>query len=97
MSRQLRLVADFRPWLNHHWRQRDEPTLLCAHPYDMATWLIAQKAGVALYSLDGLILNGSTEPTVEIGWIGFSNQILAQQYLPTLMQIFQQHRLATEA
>jgi hypothetical protein len=93
MTGQLRLVADVRPLLNRYWRQRHEPTLLCAHPYDMATWLIAQKAGVALYAPDGSTLNGPTEPTDEIGWIGFSNQILAQRYLPALLHLLRRANL----
>lgn len=93
MTGQLRLVADFRPLLNLHWRQRGEGTLLCAHPYDLATWLIAEKFGVALYSHDGLKLDGATTPTAEIGWIGFANPILAQRYLPTLLQILKRNGL----
>lgn len=87
MTGQMRLVADFRPLLNQHWRQRHEPTLLCAHPYDLATALIARKAGVSLFDQEGSELDGPTAPTDEIGWIGFANTKLAARYLPTLLQI----------
>jgi hypothetical protein len=93
MSGQLRLVADLRPLLNACWRQQEEPTLLCAHPYDISTWLIAQKAGVALYTPNGATFNGPTESTAEVGWLGFSNQILAELYLPTLLLILRQNGL----
>jgi len=93
MTGQLRMVADFRPLLNRRWRRQDETTVLCAHPYDLAAWLIAQRAGVALYAADGAILDGPTDPTAEIGWIGFANHQLAARYLPTLLQILKRHHL----
>jgi hypothetical protein len=92
MIGQLRLVVDMRPVFNLRWRQQGEPTVLCAHPYDLATWLIAQGVGVALYSLKGNELDGPTHPTAEVGWIGFANARLAQRYLPTLLQIFRRYQ-----
>jgi hypothetical protein len=96
MTGQMRLVVDFRPLLNHLWRRRNEPTLLCAHPYDIATALIAQKAGVSLFDHNGADLNGPTEPTAEIGWIGFCNQQLAARYLPTILEIIERNNLHTQ-
>jgi len=55
----------------------------------MATALIAQKAGVSLFDQHGANLDGPTEPTAEIGWIGFSNHMLAARYLPGLLQVTQ--------
>jgi hypothetical protein len=55
--------------------------------------LIAEKAGVALYAADGSIFDGPTNPTAEIGWLGFANQKLAENYMPTLLKIFRQHGL----
>jgi len=96
MTGQMRLVADFRPLLNQHWRQRHEPTLLCAHPYDLATALIARKAGVSLFDQRGASLDGPTEPTDEIGWIGFSNAKLAARYLPALLQTLERNNLRSQ-
>lgn len=92
MIGQLRLVVDMRPLLNLHWRRQQKPTSLCAHPYDLAAWLIAQKAGIALYSLDGQAFDGPTHPTAEVGWIGFANPHLAQRYLPELLQILKSYQ-----
>jgi hypothetical protein len=94
MTGQLRMVADLRPLLNLRWRQQNEPTVLCAHPYDLATWLIAQATGVALYSAEGAELDGPTHPTAEVGWIGFANQDLAKRCLPILLEISTQLRFA---
>jgi len=93
MTGQMRLVADFRPLLNRQWRQRHEPTLLCAHPYDLATALIARKAGVSLFDQHGANLDGPTAPTDEIGWIGFSNAKLAARYLPVLLETLERNNL----
>jgi hypothetical protein len=71
----------------------DEPTVFCAHPYDLAAWLIAQQAGVVLCSADGTPLDGPTHSTAEIGWLGFANQTLAQRYREPILQLLQQHKL----
>jgi hypothetical protein len=91
MTGQLRLVVDMRPLLNSRWRRQQKPTSLCAHPYDLATWLIAEKAGVALYSLDGQGFDGPMHPTAEVGWIGFANLHLARRHLPSLLQILKSY------
>lgn len=93
MTGQMRLVADFRPLLNQQWRQRQQPTLLCAHPYDLATALIARKVGVSLFDQRGANLDGPTAPTDEIGWIGFSNAKLAARYLPVLLETLERNNL----
>jgi hypothetical protein len=93
MAGQLRMAADLRPLLNLRWRQRHEPTVLCAHPYDLATWLIARETGIVLYSPDGAALDGPTHPTAEVGWIGFANKSLAQRYLPILLEVMRRHQL----
>jgi len=93
MTGQLRLVVDVRPLLNLHWRRQNEATVLCAHPYDLAAYLIAQRAGVVLYSATGAQLDGPTNPTAEIGWIGFANSALAKRYLQTILQLLQRFNL----
>jgi hypothetical protein len=93
MTGQLRMVVDVRPLLNLRWRKQNDATVLCAHPYDLATWLIAQQVGVALYSATGAQLDGPTHPTAEIDWIGFANQTLAQLYLPLVLQVLRRYDL----
>jgi hypothetical protein len=93
MTGQLRMVVDARPLLNLRWRRQNEATMLCAHPYDLATWLIAQRSGVALYSPTGTQLDGPTNPTAEIGWMGFANQSLAQRYLPPILEVLRRYDL----
>lgn len=93
MTGQLRLVVDVRPLLNLRWRRQNEATVLCAHPYDLAAHLIAQRGGVALHSATGAHLDGLTDPTAEISWIGFANQALAKRYLQVILQLLQRFDL----
>ncbi|MCI0693211.1 hypothetical protein L0337_14555 [candidate division KSB1 bacterium] len=93
MTGQLRLVVDVRPLLNLRWRRQNEATVLCAHPYDLAAHSIAQRGGVALYSATGARLDGPTDPTAEIGWIGFANQALSKRYLQIILQLLQRFDL----
>lgn len=88
-----RLVVDIRPALNHQWRQRREPTVLCAHPYDLCAWLIAHEAGAVVRVPDGQSFDGSASATAEVGWIGFSNRSLYSQHSKTLFKILRQFQL----
>ncbi|MDZ7343068.1 MAG: hypothetical protein ONA90_00995 [candidate division KSB1 bacterium] len=92
MSGQLRMVVDLRPLLNMRWRREQKPASLCAHPYDLAAWLIAEKAGVVLYSMEGQAFDGPTHPTAEVGWMGFANPRLAHRYLPSLLRILKNYK-----
>lgn len=88
---QSKLVVDIRPNFNQIWRSRTEPTVLCAHPYDLAGWLIAREAGVAIRNVAGGPFDGPTHATAEIGWIGFANEALARRYQENLLTVLRQH------
>lgn len=90
---QSRLVVDIRPQLNQKWRRRAEPTGLCAHPYDLASWLIAREAGVVICQPNGQPFDGPTHATAEIGWIGFAHPMLAQRYDQLLLTILRRHEM----
>jgi hypothetical protein len=90
---QLKLVVDVRPQLNRMWRLQDKPTVLCAHPYDLSTWLIAHEAGVVVLSPNGEPFDGPADAVSEIGWIGFTHATLAQRHREQLLQTLQGHGL----
>jgi hypothetical protein len=90
---QLKLVVDVRPQLNRMWRAQNQPTFLCAHPYDLSTWLIAHEAGVVLLSPEGEAFDGPADAVSEIGWIGFTHAALAQRHLGQLLETLQRHGL----
>lgn len=90
---QLKLVVDVRPQLNRMWRAQNQPTVLCAHPYDLSTWLIAHETDVVLLSPSGAAFDGPADAVSEIGWIGFTHSTLAQRYCELLLQTLQRHGL----
>jgi hypothetical protein len=63
--------------------QNQQPGL-CCHPYDCATWLIAEEAGVILTDGLGKPLNGPLDTTTGLSWAGFANHALHAKIQPIL-------------
>jgi fructose-1,6-bisphosphatase/inositol monophosphatase family enzyme len=76
-----RFNADLRPLFYQIQRQ---PEGLCCHPYDCATWLIADEAGVILTDGLGRPLDGPLDVTTGISWAGFANASLRKAIEPIL-------------
>ena len=65
-----RFNADLRPFFH---RLQNQPDGLCCHPYDCATMLIAEEAGVVLTDGLGGELNGPMDVTTGIAWAAYPN------------------------
>jgi len=78
-----RFNADLRPLF---YRIQNQPEGLCCHPYDCATWLIAEEAGVILTDGLGNPLDGPLDVTTGISWAGFANPALRRAIEPILMR-----------
>lgn len=76
-----RFNADLRPIF---YALQNQPEGLCCHPYDCATWLIADEAGVLLTDGRGGLLDGPLDCTTGLSWAGFANQDLKGQVEPLL-------------
>jgi hypothetical protein len=76
-----RFNADLRPLL---YRIQRQPPGLCCHPYDCATWLIAEEAGVMLTDGLGQPLDGPLDVTTGLSWAGYANRRLQEQIEPLL-------------
>jgi hypothetical protein len=76
-----RFNADLRPAF--HRLQRD-PMGLCCHPYDCATLLIAEEAGVIITDETGEPLDGPLDTTTPLSWIGYANSALRQRIEPLI-------------
>jgi hypothetical protein len=76
-----RFNTDLRPLLYQIQRQ---PPGLCCHPYDCATWLIAEEAGVILTDGLGRPLDGPLDVTTGLSWAGYANRRLQEQIEPLL-------------
>jgi hypothetical protein len=77
-----RFNADLRPAF---YKMQGQPEGLCCHPYDCATWLIAQEAGVVLTNELGEPLNGPLDTTTGLCWIGYANQTLRRSIEPLVL------------
>lgn len=78
-----RFNADLRPVFYQMQRQ---PLGLCCHPYDCATWLIAEEAGVVLTDAAGAPLDGPLDTTTAISWIGYANPELRSSIEPLIRE-----------
>ena len=76
-----RFNADLRPLF---YKIQNQPEGLCCHPYDCATWLIAEEAGVILTDGLGRPLDGPLDVTTGISWAAFANQTLRKSIEPIL-------------
>ncbi len=74
-----RFVADLRPLLPGFDR-------LCAHPYDLATTLIAQEAGVIVTGpATGAPLDAPLDVTSPVAWAGYANPAIRALVEPALL------------
>jgi hypothetical protein len=76
-----RFNADLRPLF---YKIQKQPEGLCCHPYDCATWLIAEEAGVILTDGLGKPLDGPLDVTTGISWAAFANETLRKSIEPIL-------------
>ncbi len=83
-----RFNADLRL---HFYRALNMQPGLCAHPYDMASALIAQEAGVILTDGLGNIPDGPMDVTTPLAWAGFANPHLRQKIEPIILTFLKQY------
>lgn len=85
-----RFNADVRPLL---YRAQHATTGLCVHPYDCASMLIAEEAGIILTDGLGNPLDGPLDTTTSLSWAGFANRRLHDAIQPIITRFFQQRGL----
>ena len=68
-----RFYADLRPVVAHVAARSARNVGLCAHPYDLCTYLIAQQAGVIITDPAGAPLSYALATDVDCGWVGYAN------------------------
>jgi fructose-1,6-bisphosphatase/inositol monophosphatase family enzyme len=84
-----RFNADLRPVF---YRMQGQPEGMCCHPYDCATWLIAEEAGVILTDETGAPLDGPLDTTTGLAWAGYANSTLRDSIQLLLLQFLRQNR-----
>jgi len=73
-----RFVADLRPLV------KSANPLLCCHPYDVCTALIAREAGVIITAGSGAALDAPLDLTTDVAWVGYANEPLCGAIEPVL-------------
>jgi fructose-1,6-bisphosphatase/inositol monophosphatase family enzyme len=86
-----RFNADLRPLF---YRIQGQPEGLCCHPYDCATLLVAEEAGVVVTDGLGRPLDGPLDVTTGLSWAMFANRALQQKIEPLLTAFLRSRGIA---
>ncbi|HEX8995000.1 MAG TPA: inositol monophosphatase [Ktedonobacterales bacterium] len=81
-----RFIADLRPLL----ARGEQAPPLCAHPYDLATELIAREAGVVVTDPWGRPLAAPLDTETPVAWVGYANTRLRDTIAPTLRRLIRE-------
>ena len=73
-----RWACDLRPLLG------TERAGICAHPYDLAGWLVAAEAGVRVAQPDGRPLDAPLDLTSDVAWAAYANDDVRALVEPVL-------------
>jgi fructose-1,6-bisphosphatase/inositol monophosphatase family enzyme len=84
-----RFNADLRP---RFYAMQQQPEGLCCHPYDCATLLVAQEAGVVITDGFGKPLDGPLDVTTGLSWIGYANESLRRTIEPLALEFLSKSR-----
>ncbi|MBI2505491.1 MAG: inositol monophosphatase [Candidatus Latescibacteria bacterium] len=71
-----RFVADLRPLMTPLLARRGQGPLVCSHPYDLCTELIAREAGVVVTDPQGGPLQARLGVEGDVAWVGYANPAL---------------------
>jgi hypothetical protein len=88
-----RFVADLRAHFEPVTNERGLPRLLCCHPYDLCTELIAREAGVIVTDVDGGLLNARLAVEPDVSWVGYANERIRATVQPLLQSALRQRGL----
>jgi fructose-1,6-bisphosphatase/inositol monophosphatase family enzyme len=88
-----RFTADLRAHLGPIANERGLPRLLCCHPYDLCTELIAREAGVIVTSVDGGPLEARLAVEPDVSWAGYANQHIRETIEPLLQTALEKRGL----
>ena len=91
-----RFTADLRAQMGPVTTERGLPKLLCCHPYDLCTELIAREAGVIVTGVDGGPLKARLAVEPDVSWVGYANQNIRAAVEPLLHAALQKRKLKFE-
>jgi hypothetical protein len=79
-----RFVADLRACLDPVTKERGIARLLCCHPYDLCTELIARESGVIITDVEGASLKAPLAVEPDVSWAGYANERIRATVEPLL-------------
>ena len=82
-----RFVADIRPDVSRRLLRDGRPAGLCAHPYDLCTYLIAVEAGAIVTDGAGRQLSYPLSTDVDCAWVGYANARIQAEMEPALAAV----------
>jgi len=88
-----RFTADLRAHMDPVTTERGLPRLLCCHPYDLCTELIAREAGVIVTGVDGGPLKARLAVEPDVSWVGYANERIRTTVEPLLHSALQNRGL----
>jgi len=88
-----RFTADLRAHMDPITSERGLPRLLCCHPYDLCTELIAREAGVIVTGVDGGALKARLAVEPDVSWVGYANERIRATIEPLLHSALQNRGL----
>lgn len=91
-----RWLADIRPLLIPPAQRHADTPMLCCHPYDVCTELIAREAGIVVCKANGAPLDAPLDVHSAVSWVAVANPVLAGRILPALQRALSQHHLEVE-
>ncbi|HKG62355.1 MAG TPA: hypothetical protein VKB05_21520 [Pyrinomonadaceae bacterium] len=89
-----RFTADLRAQMDPITDERGLPRLLCCHPYDLCTELIAREAGVIVTGVDGGPLNARLAVEPDVSWVGYANARIRTTIEPLLQSALKNRGLS---
>ncbi|MDR1701619.1 MAG: hypothetical protein LBR56_02455 [Sporomusaceae bacterium] len=90
ISGRYRVCADIRAELAEFQQKRGQKLPMCAHPYDLATCLIAEELGIVLVDGRGRPLAYPLDTKTNCSWVGYANKTICNNFQPVLLQVMQQ-------
>jgi fructose-1,6-bisphosphatase/inositol monophosphatase family enzyme len=81
-----RFIADLRPYMEREMTKQGLKLGICCHPYDLATVLIAEEAGVIVTDGLGNRLNAPLSVEADVAWAGYANPHIQAQIEPHLIE-----------
>jgi fructose-1,6-bisphosphatase/inositol monophosphatase family enzyme len=88
-----RFLADLRPLMGPILARRGLPLGACCHPYDLASILIAEEAGVILTDGRGNPPDAPLATDADVSWAGFANDAIRAQIEPLLITALRRRAL----